>query len=201
MTLEYCSFSNVFNGTWKYDQLTPLNNNPYNECPHFVSNVLNVTRIRDYYNKYSCVGKPYLKAKYETNNCSLLSLKSSIKMIKSQTRKSHQKQIVFVGDSLMSQVFISASCYLDSNLHQSTLSTKVVKHPTNSPDSFIINYPTFLNVTYILDLFLRTDYPCEPECLGANSTFRDSMLKSMFSACYACPYGIVLSVILNSDLF
>jgi hypothetical protein len=154
---NYCSPDSLFLGTWKYHQLTTVSttsNNPFGSCQNTFSDVSGFPLLSDQIRKWTCWNQSYHLASFQQlSSCSFLPWKRSIQKLK-------DKKIAFVGDSLMAQLYISAQCMYES-----------------------LGFPTERrNVRFFMNLMLRPDKPCYPECLRnpTATPFR----------CFSCPNGV-----------
>jgi hypothetical protein len=155
---KWCNIHNIFNGSWSYGDIIHVNSNPYASCPATLKTISKTT-LRDQPAKWSCLNSSYYSASYSPFQCALRSINHSLKLLEG-------KHLVFIGDSLMGEIYISISCLAERmNLHDS------------------------LTFQFIHELFLRPDFPCDPQCI-TNSTFRRQQINSgLIHSCFQCPNG------------
>ena len=99
---EFCTISNIFNGSWSYGSKYFVPSNVYKNCPllrhHLISSVLS-----DQPRKWACHNGSYYEAKFINLNCKIKSIHQSL-------RELQGKHLTLLGDSLMGQIYISLSC-------------------------------------------------------------------------------------------
>lgn len=167
-----CNIDNIFDGEWVYhtNELPYMNGNSYQHCPNTKQYVSQDIILHDHIDKYQCDNLThYTHASYLPKDCHLLSLKVSLNYyLHHITNHKNNSKIVFMGDSLMAQVYIALICFAESN------------HITNAKD----------NINHIHELFLRDDIPCVDECT-VNATFRETGKETIFAhPCWSCRDGI-----------
>ena len=161
--IEYCNRKNIYFGEWEYREPTIIHKNPYLSCPRTLKRVLNNFMINNQPDAYSCVNKTYLPAKYiPISKCFIRSIVSSLHLLSKRKR-----QIYFVGDSLMSQLYIAFLC-----------------------NSEIYGYFDKISTTLIFDTFLRPDIPCDPRCLSDKHFLEQEHKKGIHQMCWSCADGV-----------
>ena len=155
---HWCTLQNIFNGSWTYGEIIRVPSNPYASCP-LTLRTISTTTLRDQPMKWSCLNSSYYSATYSPSHCALRSLNYSLKLLQG-------KHLIFIGDSLMSEIYISLSCLAEQmNLHHS------------------------LTFQFIHELFLRPDFPCDSQCV-TNSTFLHEQRNSgLIHSCFQCANG------------
>jgi hypothetical protein len=145
------------NGIWKY--FGPESSD-FKRCPKASMMFRATEKYRNQIATYSCLN--YTAAVYSPHNCKILPLSRSLHMISSRMQPG---AITFVGDSLMCQQFMAASC-----------------------DFEILNQSSdHLRPVYINDVFLRPDIPCEDICI-TNETYREANIRSFPARCSGILY-------------
>jgi hypothetical protein len=167
----------AFVGRWIMLSRFAQKSDPWNFCPQ-TRNYLNSTwskvlhRLDDHPKKYSCPDKMYRKAQFQTpDDCLLLEATDSLKYLSSHHQSNtsidkhyRKKRIVYVGDSLVAQLYIAARCFVEGyNLRG-------------------------IKFSYVKDAFLRDDIPCDPRCLN-NQTFVEIHRTLLTTPCFGCPNG------------
>jgi hypothetical protein len=156
----YCNLQNIFNGSWTYGDIINVPSNPYHHCPNTLQSISETT-LKDQPAKWSCLNSSYYSAHYSpSSSCHIRSISHSLKLL------SH-RHLIFIGDSLMGEMYIALSCAAEQySLHHS------------------------LTLQFIHELFLRPDFPCHPLCL-TNTTFLHQQIQSgLFHQCFQCSLGI-----------
>jgi hypothetical protein len=167
-----CLITAFFAGRWLLDNGTVLNQNNWLACPKtldFVNAYSDIwnpkVTLANHPGSYSCYNKTIHRAILSPlDNCHLLNISSSMRLL--SRRRSKRKRIMFIGDSLIAQTFITAKCYQEIfSLYE-------------------------LQLELITDPFLRNDLPCQSDCFW-NATFRDIHRPLWNNPCFACPDGIL----------
>ncbi|KAJ1434294.1 hypothetical protein B484DRAFT_429254 [Ochromonadaceae sp. CCMP2298] len=171
--LPLCTYpSLLLNSTWTFQNRPERHGAayPWNECPGFLDIVKKDTRYADTASKFSCEDRPYRRARLHSDGCSLLPLEVSLKALSLFQGQGLQGQgpvgpsTVYVGDSLFTQLYMSATCHLE-----------YTQYGQRSP------------LLLVHDLFLRNDIPCDARC-ETNQTF---LLQDVFiHPCWACRNGV-----------
>lgn len=202
---QFCNITTVVLGSWHLGPKLGKSYDPWKACPNTLAYVRTQTHnasgtdvLSDQPAKYSCLKKPFKIASYEPYDCSLLSLphaldlngdrnisrlrneihdhtatksrKQSHALSSKSTTDLHRegggkkKRIVYVGDSLITQSYITAACLLEQHRIQD------------------------VEVSYVGDVFLRHDIPCDPRCIN-NATMYMPYVGSLRNPCYNCPDG------------
>jgi hypothetical protein len=155
----FCGISSLFHGTWEYVGNISVGQSidPFQSCPNAFNDIAEQFWIENQRSKYGCRNHSYQAASFR-QSCSILPLGKTIAKLK-------DKKIVFVGDSLVGQLFIAAKCVYDCLGFQAESK----------------------NLDFHFNTMLRPDMPCHPEC-AKNHQFRT---KDYLVPCAACPKGIV----------
>jgi hypothetical protein len=154
----FCGIPSLFHGTWKYHGNTSVGHSidPFGSCPNAFRDIAEHEHIEKQRLKYGCRNQSYQAASFR-QSCSILPPGKSIAKLK-------HKKILFVGDSLIGQLFIAAKCVYDYLGFQAEST----------------------NLHFNINTMLRPDMPCDPEC-AKNHSFRT---KDHIVPCVACPKGI-----------
>lgn len=182
--MKFCNSTLLLiNGIWQFLG-SNLIQDPWRECPKLYSNQslyftdINSTKIiQDHHEKYSCQNNhSYTKATYQPLNCNIINPKHGLSYIASHTFSGSKDtkpknilipmkpHILYVGDSLIGQSFISAACMVEQ-----------------------YHFENKVEVSYAQDFFLRHDIPCDPQCLDNEKFFNESLKIELFSPCTGCP--------------
>mmetsp|Transcript_2182 Transcript_2182/g.3429 ORF Transcript_2182/g.3429 Transcript_2182/m.3429 type:complete len:363 (+) Transcript_2182:94-1182(+) len=185
--LPLCSYSDVIrNGSWEinYGRQLPYLYDPWQqECPKLLSTIQNHTYYMDQRGKYSCLKSQYSAAHYlSLNGCNILPLKVSLEFLNTNHNyqlsipvpiqvphvngMNNQKAVVYVGDSLIAQMYLSMQCWMETSLSHTYMSR-------------------YFHLVH--DLFLRNDLPCDSRC-EHNATFRNQHV--FLHPCWSCRDGI-----------
>ncbi len=241
---EFCNITALAFGAWQtitspsVEQVQSMNN-AWQFCPNTHQRILATNRykdsnlelekISDHLEKYSCMNRTYSYMKYVPHDCQLRTTKNSLhkidyviyhtvdeegsetgdhsrhhsshtsplhihyphssnkspghnhrqllaqydqsissSTIKPQVEKviplSRQNRFVYIGDSLSAQTFIAGTCLIEQFGYQQDIQT-----------------------TYIPELWLRPDIPCDPSCIDNPALY--SKHNEMFNVCGGCYKG------------
>ena len=156
--LPLCSYLNIFNGNWTFSA-APRKVNAWASCPLYQQGIIQLdSYARHHEGKFSCLDLIHTKATYRAHECNILPIRDSFQAVASTN-----KAIVYIGDSLIMQLYLAAQCSAELFGVSQTLKSVVIQ-----------------------DLFLRNDIPCDPRCL-TNETFR--LQDTWVHPCWACRSG------------
>lgn len=154
--LPLCTYREIeTNGSWVFPKALPRKAGSWDSCPSTLLHARNSKFIADDRKKFSCNGHNLFAARFQQRGCDLQTLEQSTKIL-----AMNRKKIVYVGDSLMRQLYVSSLC---SGEYGHTLNQS--------------------QVLYVPDLFLRNDIPCDPRC-ASDTKLRQQ--KSLVHPCWAC---------------
>lgn len=164
--LQPCDTKTVTEGEWHYGT---LESSDFGRCPIFNDTIMSKSFLG---RQYSYMCSKYLSAKYVPKKCYLLTMDSAMNLISS---KVDTGVVTFMGDSLMIQQNIAASC--DTEFLNRTFKTHL-----------------------IANFFLRPDISCYHECL-VNDTYREINYRSFPDFCRGCPDGILRNLTIDQYTF
>lgn len=188
-----CNLTTILHGVWQYvnhssPHISDSMRNPWLNCPRTYS-LVQLPPPEDYplnsvaaqISRYSCFNQTYKLARYSTPHCHVETLNNAMNSISehisrtdkvalAKQKEKRRNRVVFIGDSLMGQIYIAAQCSLEEH---------------HIPPQH------FLNLSYYGDFFLRPDIPCDPKCIGNPTMWNVSAEKVIFPPCFACPKGVL----------
>jgi hypothetical protein len=144
-----CHHDNIYQGKWAFtsDTFKKDELGMFSQCSLLGKQKIHSSgkSLIDHATKYGCMSRKYLEAYFIPNHCDLLPRYQSLPLLREMAQQirtqsaniSSPYRVTFIGDSIMGQIFVSATCYFEKHV-----------------------YPE-VELTYIHELFLRNDIPCD----------------------------------------
>lgn len=123
------------NGSWSYSDHIATS---FQNCPDLQSSDEETNRA---HNSYTC--PDFISSTFKPHGCDFMTLNASFAVISQRFKRLgwDHFSVAFIGDSLGLQHYTACHCELTS-----------------------LKYLDFITIDFLLDVFLRNDYPCIPAC-------------------------------------